>query len=123
MDYPTFGEVLEIHRVLLEEFGGTDGMRDNGGLESALMRPRLGYYSSIIEEAAALMESLAINHPFVDGNKRVAFFTTDVFLRMNGYYMDCDGKEAYSYFMHLFKTDSFRFSQLVEWLENNMKSM
>ena len=48
------------------------------------MRPQIGYYDNIIEEAAALMESLAMNHPFVDGNKRVAFFATDTFLRMNG---------------------------------------
>ena len=59
--------------------GGAPGVRDDGALASAIMRPQLGYYDTLIEEAAALMESLANNHPFVDGNKRVAFGTTGVF--------------------------------------------
>jgi death-on-curing protein len=66
-----------------------------GALEAALLRPQLGYYEGLIEEAAALMESLANNHPFIDGNKRVAFFVTDTFLRMNGQYIDCDNSKAY----------------------------
>jgi len=57
-------------------------VRDPGALESALYRPQTGYYKDIVAEAAALMESLAIHHPFVDGNKRIAFAATDVFLRI-----------------------------------------
>ena len=87
------------------------------------MRPQIGYYDGIIEEAAALLESLAMNHPFVDGNKRVAFFVTDAFLRMNGHFIDCDNREAYDYFMQLFDTNAFRFPQLSNWLANKVKPL
>lgn len=56
-----------------------------GALESALYRPQTGYYLDLLQEAATLLESLAINHPFIDGNKRSAFAVTDVFLKLNGY--------------------------------------
>ena len=65
--------------------GGAPGVRDPGALEAALFRPQTGYYDDIVAEAAALLESLAINHPFVDGNKRIAFAAADVFLRINGW--------------------------------------
>jgi len=116
-NFPTILEVVTIHSVLIEEFGGTPGIRDQGALASALMRPQLGYYDGLIEEAAALMESLANNHPFVDGNKRVAFFVTDTFLRLNGQYIDCDSLEAFEFFMRLFETESFRYAALLPWLE------
>ncbi len=83
----TLDEVLEIHSTLLEEFGGPPGVRDMGLLESALFRPRTGYYEDLTEMAAALFESLLMNHPFIDGNKRVAFFAVDVFLRINGFHI------------------------------------
>ena len=91
----TLEEVLEIHETLLREFGGPPGVRDLGLLESALFRPRTGYYHDLIEMAAALFESLLMNHPFVDGNKRVAFFSVDVFLRINGYRIAVDNDEAH----------------------------
>lgn len=116
-DFPTTQEVITIHEALIEEFGGAPGIRDEGALISALMRPQLGYYDTLTQEAAALMESLANNHPFVDGNKRVAFFVTDAFLRMNGYYIDCDNEEAYAFLMRLFETNRFRFAELETWLE------
>ena len=118
--FPNLDEVVAIHDDQLAQFGGEPGLRDIGALESALMRPQIGYYDSIIEEAAALMESLAMNHPFVDGNKRVAFFTTDTFLRMNGHYIDCDNREAYEHFMGLFDTNTFRFPELVSWLNETV---
>ena len=117
-----------MHQVLLEEFGGAGGVRDMGALESALMRPQLGYYDTLIDEAAALLESLAMNHPFVDGNnvdgnKRVAFFVTDTFLRMNGRLIDCDNDEAYSFFMSLFDANEFRFDRLREWLKAHVRDL
>ncbi len=122
-DFPTIEELLEIHDIAVHEFGGSLGLRDEGALYSALMRPQLGYYNDILEEAAALMESLAMNHPFVDGNKRTAFFATDTFLRKNGQFIDCDNDEAYEFFMGLFETNSFRFAQLHAWLEQNVKPL
>lgn len=122
-NFPTILEVVTIHSVLIEEFGGTTGIRDQGALASALMRPQLGYYDGLIEEAAALMESLANNHPFVDGNKRVAFFVTDAFLRLNGQYIDCDSLEAFEFFMRLFETESFRYAALLPWLEAKVQPL
>lgn len=121
--FPSFEEVVVLHDDLLNRFGGEPGLLDAGSLESALMRPQMGYYEGIIEEAAALMESLAMNHPFVDGNKRVAFFVTDTFLRMNGQYIDCDSEEAYSYFMYLFESNTFRFAELASWLAEAVKPL
>ncbi len=120
-NYPEIGEAIAIHDALIEEFGGAMGLRDEAALAAALMRPQLGYYNSLIEEAAALMESLANNHPFVDGNKRTALAVTDTFLRLNGHYIDCDSREAYDFFMGLFEKNSFRFAQLLPWLEENVK--
>ena len=122
-EYPTVEEIVAIHDELIAEFGGSYGLRDMGGLESAILRPQIGYYEGIVEEAAAMMESLAMNHPFVDGNKRTAFFATDNFLRLNGYFIDCDDREAHAFFMHLFATESFRFAQLREWLEETVKEL
>ncbi len=85
------------------------------------MRPQLGYYDGLLDEAAALLESLTMNHPFVDGNKRTAFAATEVFLSLNGHFIDCDDREAYEFLMHLFETNTFRFAQLREWLEEKVK--
>ena len=105
----------------IAQFGGSLGLRDMGALESALMRPQMGYYDGTIEEAAALMESLSNNHPFVDGNKRAAFAVTEVFLGLNGHYIDCDSDEAYAFFMKLFETNAFKFAELAAWLEGHVK--
>ena len=121
--FPTLSEVLVLHADQIQRFGGATGLRDMGALESALLRPQMGYYDNLIEEAAALLESLAMNHPFVDGNKRVAFVVTEVFLQMNGSFIDCESEEAYRHFMHLFETNSFRFAQLREWLEEHVKPL
>ena len=119
----TLEELLVIHQHLIDEFGGSHGLRDPKALEAAAMRPQTGYYKNIFEEAAALMESLAMNHPFIDGNKRMAFFAADTFLRMNGYYIDCDDQEAYNYFMSLFESSSFEFEKLSVWIRQNSKSL
>ncbi len=121
--FPAVSEVIAIHDDQIAQFGGSMGIRDVGALESALLRPQIGYYDSLIEEAAALMESLAMNHPFVDGNKRTAFFATDAFLRMNGHFIDCDNEEAHAFFMQLFETNSFRFAELAVWLKEHSRPL
>ncbi len=122
-DFPTIQEVIAMHHALVSTFGGTSGIRDEGALASALMRPQLGYYDDLVEEAAALMESLAINHPFVDGNKRAAFFVTDTFLRMNGHFIDCDDDEAFGFFMLMFEAGTFRFAELGTWLRDRVEPL
>ena len=122
-EFPTLEEVIAIHDLLIAEMGGAYGLRDEGALASAIWRPQIGYYNSLIEEAAALMESLSQNHPFVDGNKRVAFVITDAFLRMNGSYIDCGKDVAYAFIMELYESNSFKFANLIPWLEEHIKSL
>lgn len=95
--YPSLEEALYLHRVLIARYGGEPGVRDPGLLASALHRPRSGYYETRAAQAAALLQSLCLNHAFVDGNKRVAFALTAVFLRMNGshWVVDADRAEAF----------------------------
>jgi death-on-curing protein len=123
MKYLNVNEVIVIHEYLIDEFGGSSGIRDLAALDSALARPQTGHYNNIEEEAAALMESLAINHPFIDGNKRVSFFVTDVFLRLNGYYIGCENQSAHNFFMGLFESNKFRFKYLLPWLKKHIKSL
>ena len=117
-DYLTVADVLGMHSVLMQRYGGAPGVRDPGALEAALFRPQTGYYEDIVAEAAALMESLAINHPFVDGNKRIAFAAADVFLRVNGRRLACTSDEAYAFMIGLFEANTFRFEQLEPWLRS-----
>lgn len=118
--YLNVEEILYIHQQLIDEFGGSPGLADMDRLESAVMRPQSGYYKNIYEEAAALMESLAMNHPFVDGNKRITFFAADIFFRINGYSINCDNREAFHFFIDLFKTSKFNFTMLSQWLREQV---
>ncbi len=115
-EYLAVPDVLAIHSILIQRYGGTHGIRDRGALESALFRLQSGYYVDIVSEAAALMESLAINHPFVDGNKRVAFAATDILLRINGYRIHCESMIIYADMMQMFETGSFDLAYLEPWL-------
>jgi len=115
----TRDEVLRIHHFLLERFGGPAGVRDPGLLESALYRPRTGYYNDLAEMAAALFESLIMNHPFVDGNKRVAFFSTDVFLRLNGYRLQVDAQQAHRFLIGLLESGNCTFDRLLPWIRKH----
>ena len=113
-------EVLTIHSRLLEHFGGAEGIVDLGLLDSALHRPRTGYYSDIAEMAAALFESLIMNHPFVDGNKRVAFFATDVFLRLNGWKLSVKSRKAHAFITGLLENNECDLKHLLPWIRRSM---
>jgi len=121
--YPTLAEAIEIHRQLIELFGGSHGLLDQARLEAALFRPQIGYYNDLPEEAAALMESLANNHPFVDGNKRLAFALTDVFLRLNGFFLEVKGEAANAFIRGSMKRGEFRFGVIRGWISMNMKPL
>jgi death-on-curing protein len=112
-------EVLTIHSTLLERFGGPAGVRDYGLLESALYRPQTGHYADLAEMAGALFESLIMNYPFVDGNKRVAFFSTDVFMRLNGYKLQVDADEAHRFLIGLLENRQCNFDRLLPWIRDN----
>jgi len=115
-DYLTMPDVLGIHTVLMQRYGGALGVRDPGALEAALFRPQTGYYKDIVAEAAAMMESLAINHPFIDGNKRIAFAATDAFLRINGWQLKRSAMQIHSEMMQMFDSGTFDLSHLEPWL-------
>jgi death on curing protein len=121
--YPTLAETLELHRVLIERFGGKDGVRDLGLLESALKRPQTGYYKSLSLEAAALLQSLTQNHAFVDGNKRVAFASTAIFLRMNGYRLRVDTDNGENFIINDVIKKKVEISAIAKWLEDHMKKV
>lgn len=116
-EYVTTADALFFHKELIERYGGATSIRDAGALESALHRPRTGYYDTIIHEAAALLESLVQNHPFVDGNKRVAFAVVDVFLRINGRAIRADSKPIYKVLIELLHNGSFDMEHVVPWLQ------
>ncbi|HTD11617.1 MAG TPA: type II toxin-antitoxin system death-on-curing family toxin [Steroidobacteraceae bacterium] len=116
-EYVTTADALFFHRQLLERYGGAPGVRDAGALESALHRPQTGYYDTLLHEAAALLESLVQNHPFVDGNKRVAFAVLDVFLRINGHSIAADSNTIYDYIIKLLEERTFDMEHLVPWLQ------
>lgn len=121
--YPTLTETLSLHQRLIERFGGKDGVRDMGLMESALMRPQTGYYNTLSLEAAALLQSLAQNHPFVDGNKRVAFATTAIFLRMNGYRLKINADNGEAFIIDRVIKSKIDIEEIAAWLENHMKSV
>lgn len=117
--YITLDEALRIHEILIDEFGGAKGVRDPGLVEAALLRPQTGYYADLIEEAAALWESLAMNHGFVDGNKRVAYACLELFLQMNGVDIDAGNDEIERFIYSNLETGMFRKDILEAWLHKH----
>ncbi|MEM7730388.1 MAG: type II toxin-antitoxin system death-on-curing family toxin [Pseudomonadota bacterium] len=117
--YLTMEDVLAFHADQLRRYGGATGIRDKGQLEAALFRSQTGYYDDLIAEAAALWESFMMNHPFVDGNKRVAFAVTDSFLRINGSHIAVTSSEAGDFLYGLFDGNAVTFNALEGWLRTN----
>jgi death-on-curing protein len=117
--YLTLVEILAMHETLVDRYGGLHGLRNEGGLESALNRPQTGYYNDIIEEAAALWESLSQNHPFVDGNKRVAFAAVYTFLAANGVKLTANPAESFTFIDGMLNSQKFEFKELNAWLGKN----
>ena len=113
-------EAIAIHERLIERFGGPSGVRDKGLLESALFRPQTGYYDDIAELAAALFESLILNHAFVDGNKRVAFFVTDTFLRLNGWKLSVETDSAHGFIVGMLERGDCSYDKLLPWIRESI---
>src|SRR6266849_4099687 len=122
-DYLTVAEVYRMQHRLIELFGGLHGVRDKGAVEAAVFRPQTGYYNSLEEEAAALMESLANNHGFLDGNKRIAFTATDVFLRRNGFYIEVEGHEGNAFIRGSMERQESRFATILDWIREHIKPL
>ena len=119
--YLTLAEVLTIHYQLIEHYGGSHGLRDPGALEAALYRPQTGYYSDLIQEAAALWESLSQNHPFLDGNKRIALAATTVFLAINEQPLQVhDPDTVFTWIDAELRQGTFDFKTIEAWLRAHL---
>jgi death-on-curing protein len=117
--------VLSIHADQIARFGGSEGLRDAGLMASALDRPRNRWAyekPSLAELAAAYAYGLARNHPFVDGNKRIAFATADVFLQLNGYEIICEEPEAVTIFLAL-AAGELEEVELADWIAANLEAV
>jgi len=121
--FPTLQETLKLHEQLIVRFGGSAGIRDLGLLESALIRPQTGYYDTLSMQAAALLQSLCQNHCFVDGNKRVAFASTAIFLRMNGYRLSVDPDDGESFLVEHVIQKRIAIEDIATWLERRMQKV
>ena len=119
--YLTIQELLVLHDQLTKRFGGSRGIRDPGLLESALSRPQSGYYDTLSLQAAALLQSLMQNHGFVDGNKRIAFAATAVFLRMNGYQLKVGPERGESFLIDEVIAKRIPVEAIAAWLEDDMQ--
>lgn len=119
--FPTLEEALELHRLVLERFGGQPGARDLGMLQSALGRPQTGYYDTLWQQAAALLQSLAMNHPFIDGNKRVAFALTATFLRMNKYRLVVTAADGEAFLLQKVIAGRADVTEIAGWLESHTR--
>ncbi|MFQ5634683.1 MAG: type II toxin-antitoxin system death-on-curing family toxin [Gammaproteobacteria bacterium] len=113
-------EALAIQERLIDRFGGRHGVRDRGLLESALYRPQTGYYRGVEEMAAATFHSLLLNHAFVDGNKRVAFFATDVFLRLNGWKVNVSPAASESFIVGLLENGDLELNEITSWIRDSI---
>lgn len=122
-DCLTVAEVYQMQYLLIERFGGLHGVRDKGAVEAAVFRPLTGYYNSVEEEAAALMESLGNNHGFLDGNKRVAFTAVDVFLRRNGFRIEVESADGYEFTSGSMERHEFRFARILDWIRQHIKPL
>jgi death-on-curing protein len=117
--YLTVRDVEEIYAEVFKATGGAD-IRDRGGLESAVFRPQTGHYADLFEEAAALMESLTMNHPFVNGNEGTALTAVEVFLDYNGHMLNIEGRAAYDLFMDHIRKGTVWFPTVVERLRRHV---
>lgn len=120
MIYLTLDDALFIHSEQIRLFGGAPGVPDLGLVEASLLRPQTGYYGDLIEEAAALWESLATNHGFVDGNKRVSFACTDVFLALNDHRIEAEDEAVVKFIYGRLDAGTLNKSTIEAWLRDHV---
>jgi death-on-curing protein len=124
MRYLTLGEVVELHRLVLAATSGASGIRDLGALESAVAQPRASFggddlHPTLIEKAGALGFALAQDHPFVDGNKRVAHAAMATFLLLNGAEIGATVDEQ-EHLMLALASGRVSRNELVDWLRQHV---
>ncbi len=124
MIYLTVAEVIELHEMVVAQSGGGTGIRELGGLESAVAQPQMTFgdvdlYPTLEDKAAALAFSLVMNHPFVDGNKRIGHAAMESFLMLNGYEIDAAVDEQEGVFLNL-ATGGFKQNVFTEWVKSHV---
>jgi len=124
MRYLTQDEVLELHYAVIEQSGGSSGIRDFGALQSAVAQPRMTFggsdlYPTIEEKAAALGFSLICNHPFVDGNKRVGHAAVETYLVLNGCEIAASTDDAERFILGIAAGTVAR-DNLIRWLQSHL---
>lgn len=123
--YLTLEQILVIHQDQIERYGGTHGLRDLALLESAIFRPQSSFsskelYKTIFDKTAALMHSLILNHPFIDGNKRTGIVSALVFLELNGFRLEVGTKELIKTALKI-ESKKLNLENVAKWLESNSK--
>lgn len=118
-------EALAIHDILIERFGGSKGIRDQAGLESAINRPYQTFdgqnlYPETIDKAAAIFESIISNHPFIDGNKRTAYVLMRLILKLNGQDFQSQEDEKYDFVLQAAQ-GKLKFDKIRGWIKSNLK--
>lgn len=126
MRYLTLKEVLELHKAVIERWGGATEIRDTGMLESAIAQPQMTFggqelYPDVAAKASAIGFSLVCNHPFIDGNKRVGYAAMETFLVMNGYELECSVDETEQIVLSVASGTTTR-QELLDWLKIHMKA-
>ena len=116
-------EVEQLHKILIDKFGGSHGVRDKSALESAILRPFQTFdgknlYPSILEKAASLIESILINHPFIDGNKRTGYSLLRLFLIQNGLDISASQDNKYEFVINI-ASGTLNYEGIVSWLKSN----
>lgn len=119
-----YQEVLEIHEALLAAFGGAAGVREEGLLQSAIERPFAGFgdaefYKTPVEKAAAILESIVKNHPFVDGNKRTGYVLMRLLLMQARQDLRATQDEKYDFVISI-ASGQLEFPAIVPWLQNKL---
>lgn len=120
MQFLSVDEAIGLQELLSEKLGGRSGVRDAGMLEASLYRPQTGCYEDLATMAAAMFDALLFNHAFHDANHRIAFFATDVFLRMNGYRLDVDADSASRFIATLANHDHGQRAALLPLLRRSI---
>jgi death-on-curing protein len=118
-------DVLNIHNILIDKFGGSKGVRDQSSLESAINRPFATFekhdlYPTPSDKAAAILESILINHPFIDGNKRTAYVLMRLLLLNYGFDILADQDDKYKMVISASKGD-LRFDGIKNWIEIRLR--
>lgn len=121
----TLADVERIHEILIDKFGGKKGLRDKGLLESSIKRPfhtfdQKELYPDPVDKAAAILESIISNHPFVDGNKRTAYVLARLILRENNLDIKATQDEKYEFVISAARGE-IRFDQIKEWLTSHIE--